>query len=525
MKKLLCLLAVVTFVSAAVCPSTGAASLLYLKQYEPYARHDLDATATEGWTNANSPGNQNVEIQEWKKAGYTVQAMNLCRTIITPSLLADYDVLRINTYQWCVCPFTADEVSAVHDWVVSGGKFLADIGISEHVDMIQPFGVDRIEGTNDACGYSEDFCGTPWTFGPVTGPNGTVDSFAGEGMHRVYLSSGHSLTVDATVGDGYPAVVHGEFGAGKVVIVFVLGWSHSQAYPDNLYRADITQGDNLQFLRNVIGHFEGEISPAQLSYISLDIKPGLCPNPLNTDAPGPGTWEADDVSSSAAKVEPRVRMDLEPEHPILPAAILVGTACSVWDIDASTVMLEGVPARYWTYGDVSTPVSEDAEECECNALGGDKFLDVLLEFDISQLAEALGEVHDGDIVPLTVTGELFDGTPFEATDCVVIVKGGSEAGEWASAETPLNLGNYPNPFNPVTQITFSLPRSSHARLDIFNIMGGKVTTLVDGELEARDYAIQWDGKDTNGRQVATGVYFYRLDAGEFVDTKRMILLK
>jgi hypothetical protein len=80
--------------------------------------------------------------------------------------------------------------------------------------------------------------------------------------------------------------------------------------------------------------------------------------------------------------------------------------------------------------------------------------------------------------------------------------------------------NYPNPFNPMTSISFSIPAASHVKLEIYNIMGQQVTTLVDKQLEAGKHTIQWDGSNA-----ASGVYLYRLQAGDFVDTKKMTLLK
>lgn len=85
--------------------------------------------------------------------------------------------------------------------------------------------------------------------------------------------------------------------------------------------------------------------------------------------------------------------------------------------------------------------------------------------------------------------------------------------------------NYPNPFNPSTQISFSLPRTSDVRLDIYNILGQRVTRLVNEKLSAGDYVADWNGYDRAGRTVASGIYFYRLKAGDFVETRRMVLLK
>ncbi|MFQ6007357.1 MAG: T9SS type A sorting domain-containing protein [Candidatus Zixiibacteriota bacterium] len=85
--------------------------------------------------------------------------------------------------------------------------------------------------------------------------------------------------------------------------------------------------------------------------------------------------------------------------------------------------------------------------------------------------------------------------------------------------------NYPNPFNPVTEIRFDIPKKSHVTLAIYNIVGQKVATLVDKELMPDHYVVDWDGTSDSGAKVATGVYFYKLQAEEFVETKKMMLLK
>lgn len=85
--------------------------------------------------------------------------------------------------------------------------------------------------------------------------------------------------------------------------------------------------------------------------------------------------------------------------------------------------------------------------------------------------------------------------------------------------------NYPNPFNPETKIEFAIPSRSHVSLSVYNMLGQKVTTLVDEELEAGWKSVTWNGRDDGGNQVATGVYLYRLEAGDIVMKKKMMLLK
>jgi flagellar hook assembly protein FlgD len=83
--------------------------------------------------------------------------------------------------------------------------------------------------------------------------------------------------------------------------------------------------------------------------------------------------------------------------------------------------------------------------------------------------------------------------------------------------------NYPNPFNPATTISFSLARATDVRLMIFNALGQKVRFLYEDRATAGRYDINWDGTDDNGRQVASGVYFYRLET-EFSHANRKMLL-
>ena len=85
--------------------------------------------------------------------------------------------------------------------------------------------------------------------------------------------------------------------------------------------------------------------------------------------------------------------------------------------------------------------------------------------------------------------------------------------------------NYPNPFNPTTTIGFSLPQSEHVTLEIVNIQGQIVRTLIDEVCSAGHHHIEWDATSDAGNKLASGVYFYRLKAGDNIDSKKMTLLK
>jgi len=85
--------------------------------------------------------------------------------------------------------------------------------------------------------------------------------------------------------------------------------------------------------------------------------------------------------------------------------------------------------------------------------------------------------------------------------------------------------NYPNPFNPTTRIQFTLPERSYVQLDLFNILGERVTTLLDGVLAAGEHTVVWDGTNFSGCRAAAGIYLYRLTAGLQSEVRKMVLLK
>lgn len=85
--------------------------------------------------------------------------------------------------------------------------------------------------------------------------------------------------------------------------------------------------------------------------------------------------------------------------------------------------------------------------------------------------------------------------------------------------------NYPNPFNPNTIISYNLPKQSSVQIKIYDAVGNEVRSLISEDKAAGKYNILWDARDNFGNQVASGVYFYRITAGDFVQTKKMILMK
>ncbi len=87
------------------------------------------------------------------------------------------------------------------------------------------------------------------------------------------------------------------------------------------------------------------------------------------------------------------------------------------------------------------------------------------------------------------------------------------------------LANFPNPFNPVTSIGYELPTTTNVILKVYNILGQEVRTLVRGVESAGFKQVQWDGRDASGRSAASGIYIYRIEAGSFVQSRKMLLIK
>ncbi|MCD6176397.1 MAG: T9SS type A sorting domain-containing protein, partial [Candidatus Cloacimonetes bacterium] len=86
-------------------------------------------------------------------------------------------------------------------------------------------------------------------------------------------------------------------------------------------------------------------------------------------------------------------------------------------------------------------------------------------------------------------------------------------------------GNYPNPFNPTTTISFSIKEAGFVSIDIYNMKGQLVKTLVNEQLDAAYYNITWNGKDNSNKTISSGVYFYKMRSSNYTATKKMILMK
>lgn len=128
-----------------------------------------------------------------------------------------------------------------------------------------------------------------------------------------------------------------------------------------------------------------------------------------------------------------------------------------------------------------------------------------------------------NVLVYSIQGNTFSGDVLSAQGNILSIDmadrdGIPVAAKWIPDNFALNQ-NYPNPFNPVTTLSFQLPKAANYTLTVFNVQGQTVTTF-EGAHEAGMVTIEWDASS-----MASGIYFYRLNADNFSDTKKMVLLK
>ena len=267
-----------------------------------------------------------------------------------------------------------------------------------------------------------------------------------------------------------------------------------------VYAVDIDGDGDIDVLSDKIVWYEN-LSPHIL--VEFDIKPQSCPNPLNVKDKGN-----------------------------IPVAILGKSNFDVVNVDPTTILFEGVAPIRWAIEDITTPVS-GGEQCDCTTDGPDGFADLTLKFDAQEIIAALGSVKNGDELVLTITGKLRNGTPIEGSDCVIIKAKGNLGKSSVSNLSQLSeeyalYENFPNPFSQNTTIRFAIPEQTFIKLEVYNSLGEKVTTLTSEEFEAGTYSFNWNAKNLPG-----GVYFYRIEAGYpsagsvkvFQQVKKMTLLR
>lgn len=151
-------------------------------------------------------------------------------------------------------------------------------------------------------------------------------------------------------------------------------------------------------------------------------------------------------------------------------------------------------------------------------------LDITLGGALASLPVFVGFKHDH-----LDGGPAGSGSNWVHLDHVVLANGGWPTGiddnNGTQPDGFVLKQNYPNPFNPTTTISYDLNKNAEVSLKVFNLAGQEVKTLVNENQSAGSKQVTWDGRDNNGRQVASGIYLYQLQAGTQMQTKKMVLLK
>jgi hypothetical protein len=277
-------------------------------------------------------------------------------------------------------------------------------------------------------------------------------------------------------------------------------WSEDGATCDTAFNHDMgTLLDGLTQTVVVTGEswFNPEGSYADWDYITvtptvitvdIDIKPGSDPNCINNDG-----------------------------HGSIPVAILGSAEFDVTQIDPASVRLEGL--------DIKAVGKSNKLLAHIEAVNSDED-----DFDdlIVQIEDQDGVFIEGSSIA-TVTGNLFDGSPFQGTDEICIVpplhKRNVNLNEELKPEEYALYQNYPNPFNPETEIRFQLLEDAFVVLKIYNSIGQEICVLAERTYKQGSHNVLWDGKDMNGYYVPSGIYIYSIQAGEFSQVKKMVLLR
>ncbi|HOX25406.1 MAG TPA: FlgD immunoglobulin-like domain containing protein [Candidatus Krumholzibacteria bacterium] len=148
----------------------------------------------------------------------------------------------------------------------------------------------------------------------------------------------------------------------------------------------------------------------------------------------------------------------------------------------------------------------------------------LVEYDLSAIADGQPTVYVRWVMGTTDSSWLYSGWNLDDVEIRGLLAGQVATPESPAAATALH-GAAPNPFNPATEIRFTLARAGAARLAVFDARGQLVRTLNDGSLPAGPQAIAWDGKDAAGRRAGSGVYFARLEADGAAWTTKLVMIK
>jgi len=257
----------------------------------------------------------------------------------------------------------------------------------------------------------------------------------------------------------------------------------------------------------------------------VDIKPGQCPNTVSI---GNGN-DNDDEGSKARSTKG-----------VLHVALLGGPEVDASAVDLSSIRLAGAVPLTTRIGDrygancTSSPNCkfrghDYSGDCTQTCHKRDGFADIQMTFSTADVVDGLGAVIEGELNQVELVAWDTAGIKLLGTDClIVIVPGGDDDDDDGDgdgsppAPNTASLGAaVPNPFNPVTRISYIVPNTGgYVQLSVYDVKGRLVSRPVNGVMNPGEHFVQFDASS-----LASGVYFYRLNIGKFSQTKKMVVLK
>jgi len=242
--------------------------------------------------------------------------------------------------------------------------------------------------------------------------------------------------------------------------------------------------------------------------ISIDLRPGSCPNPFNPKSNG-------------------VFSVLIPGSPEFNPRNVVAASIHLEDwVSPSHIRVKDMASYNRETGHPCADMSPDGIE------------DLSLKFPPGEITDLLGQVKKGDAVTLHLTARLADGTVIEGEDVVIIVGNNDDLAGTLILDPPSTgdgagraperfalYQNHPNPFNPTTAIRFDVPADGGAvTLHIYDVTGRLVRSLVNGVQTAGPKTVTWDGRNDAGRRGVPGVYFYQLKTERQQQSRKLVVL-
>lgn len=244
-------------------------------------------------------------------------------------------------------------------------------------------------------------------------------------------------------------------------------------------------------------------NPEPNTYVLIDIKPGSFPNSINC----------------------------QDQNGVIPVAILTTPDFDARGVDHTTVRFgpSGAKETHCISGNGGKGQrGGSSNECVLKRheedIDGDGDIDLVFHFKYSETGLTCNDTIG------VLTGKTYSGQDIIGSDMIRPVRSDNqfEIPEYneSAPRTFMLSENYPNPFNPITKITYGIPFISHVKLEIFNTLGQRVATLVNAEQDASFYNVEWNAN------ASSGMYFYRLEAvdvnnpaNRFVETRKMLLLR